>query len=367
MRIDAIIVGERHRKTMGDIAALAKSIQEVGLLHPIPVTPDGRLIAGARRLAACKLLGWTEIPVTIVPLAEILRGEYAENFHRQDVTPTEAVAIGRALEELVKTPEGRPPKETSENYASLPQGRTYDKVGEYVGMSGRTYEKAKAVVEAAEADPETFGDLPQRMDNENVDSPYRELRNRQRAISQSNSNEWDTPPQYIESARKVAHVSQATGNNEWYTPPEYIEAARAVMGDIDCDPASSEKANRIVKAAIFYSIEDDGLRQRWQGRVWLNPPYAQPLIMQFAQRLIDGLDDGVKEACVLVNNATETAWFQMFLERAQAVCFPKGRVRFLDPEGSPGAPLQGQVIFYYGPNSERFFQIFARFGGILHA
>jgi hypothetical protein len=64
--IDAIKVGERIRKDMGDIAALAKSIEDIGLLQPIIVTPDGLLLCGERRLRAAKLLGWTEIPVVIV-------------------------------------------------------------------------------------------------------------------------------------------------------------------------------------------------------------------------------------------------------------------------------------------------------------
>jgi ParB family chromosome partitioning protein len=63
--IGRIRVGERHRKDLGDIAPLAASIAEVGLLHPIVIRPDGTLIAGERRLRAAELLGWTEIPVTI--------------------------------------------------------------------------------------------------------------------------------------------------------------------------------------------------------------------------------------------------------------------------------------------------------------
>ena len=63
--IDEIIVGERVRRDMGDIEALAASIDEIGLLNPIVVTPDGRLLCGERRLLAAKLLGWKEIPVTI--------------------------------------------------------------------------------------------------------------------------------------------------------------------------------------------------------------------------------------------------------------------------------------------------------------
>ena len=66
MRIDAIQIGERYRKYIGNIEALAQSIADVGLLHPVVVTPDGELVAGQRRLAAIKLLGWTTVPVTVV-------------------------------------------------------------------------------------------------------------------------------------------------------------------------------------------------------------------------------------------------------------------------------------------------------------
>jgi ParB family transcriptional regulator, chromosome partitioning protein len=64
--VAAIHVGKRHRKELGDVAELAASIEDIGLLHPIVVTPDGQLMAGARRLAACKKLGWKRIPVNVV-------------------------------------------------------------------------------------------------------------------------------------------------------------------------------------------------------------------------------------------------------------------------------------------------------------
>src|SRR6516225_7356473 len=57
MAIADITVGARYRKDLGDIEALARSIEEVGLLHPVVVTPDGTLIAGERRIAAYKHLG----------------------------------------------------------------------------------------------------------------------------------------------------------------------------------------------------------------------------------------------------------------------------------------------------------------------
>ncbi len=167
----------------------------------------------------------------------------------------------------------------------------------------------------------------------------------------------------------VPHVSYNSGNNEWYTPPEYIAAARAVMGGIDLDPASCEVANEIVGAKTFYTAEDDGLAHDWQGRVWMNPPYSSDLIGRFADKLVRHVRQGdVTEACVLVNNATETRWFGVLLEVASCVCFIRGRVRFLDAQGNPtGAPLQGQAVLYMGKNGRSFARAFSGFGTILYA
>jgi phage N-6-adenine-methyltransferase len=159
-----------------------------------------------------------------------------------------------------------------------------------------------------------------------------------------------------------AHVSNNSGENEWYTPAPFIEAARAVMGGFDLDPASSEIANRTVKAERFFTEQDDGLKQEWPlGRIWMNPPYAQPLMGQFAEKFAAEIRKG-SEGLVLVNNATETQWFQTIAAGCSAICFPKTRIRFLDPDGNPGAPLQGQAIIYCGPDPDVFSEAFAAFG-----
>ena len=105
------------------------------------------------------------------------------------------------------------------------------------------------------------------------------------------------------------------------------------------DRASSEIANRTVQAHRYFTAENDGLAQEWPlGRIWMNPPYAQPIIGQFAEKMAQEVQRGFS-AIVLVNNATETAWFQTMATEASAICFPKGRIRFVDPKASPPAPL----------------------------
>jgi phage N-6-adenine-methyltransferase len=157
-----------------------------------------------------------------------------------------------------------------------------------------------------------------------------------------------------------------TGENEWYTPEDYVDAARAVLGDIDLDPASSEIANREhVHAGEFFSVEDDGLSRDWFGNVWLNPPYAQPFIAQFASKMVEEWKSGrVESAIALTHNYTDTAWFQELAGSASAICFTRGRVRFVSPSGELAAPTQGQAFFYFGHDVDAFAAAFAGIGFI---
>lgn len=163
------------------------------------------------------------------------------------------------------------------------------------------------------------------------------------------------------------HVAHNSGENEWYTPAWIIEAARTAMGSIDCDPASSSTANQTVKAETFFTAEDDGLGNRWDGNVWLNPPYSKELIGRFVEGVIDRYHAGeVLQACVLVNNATETLWGQALIEASAAVCFLNSRVKFLRPDGSTGAPLQGQMVCYLTAlDVAAFIEAFSAYGKVM--
>ena len=166
--------GKRHRKDLGDITALAKSIETVGLLHPVVITEDNTLVAGQRRLAACALLGWQRVPVRVVNLADIVKGEFAENSDRKTFSPLEIDAITRAMAPIVSTPVGRPKIRVNNPNK---KGKTSEKIGAFAGVSASTVQKIAKVARAAESNPERFGHLAEEMDKSgSVNSAYRKLR-----------------------------------------------------------------------------------------------------------------------------------------------------------------------------------------------
>jgi len=179
-------------------------------------------------------------------------------------------------------------------------------------------------------------------------------------------SKYDDAKYYLPSLRPASEylISARTGQPEWYTPQIYIEAARKVLGGIDLDPASSDIAQKNVKATLYYTLADDGLECGWGGRVWLNPPYASGAIDKFMAKLrlhLEGKE--VSAAITLTNNATDTDWFQKAVHLTSAICFVLGRIRFLDEDcDATGAPLQGQILMYFGKAPRRFCQEFKQFG-----
>ena len=175
--VAAIKIGPRHRRDHGDIAALARNIEGVGLLHPIVIKPDRTLIAGERRLLAFKQLGRDIIPATVIDLEKTVLGEYAENTFRKQFTPSECADIADALEPIERALArerqltGRPSEKFSEG------GEARHKVARAAGISAPSIAKARAVRDAAKTEPEKFGKLKDDMDRTGrVDGPYKRLK-----------------------------------------------------------------------------------------------------------------------------------------------------------------------------------------------
>ena len=171
-------------------------------------------------------------------------------------------------------------------------------------------------------------------------------------------------PRDIRSAKeKMAENSRLLprhGHNEYFTPPPIIEAAREAMGGIDLDPASNEHAQKWIKAKRWIGEHEDGLKQSWQGKVWMNPPYNSGLLMPFVTRL---LKEPISQAVTLLNNNTETLWSQALLKASNAVCFPKARLKFWNSEGeNKTGAIQGSMICGLKVNQSRFLKAFEPIG-----
>lgn len=165
---------------------------------------------------------------------------------------------------------------------------------------------------------------------------------------------------------RASYRTSFTGENEWYTPARYIELARSVLGTIDLDPASNNIAQATVKATNFYTAETNGLDKPWRGKVWMNPPYSQPEIVYFVDKLIEEYQSGrCTEAIILTHNSTDTRWFNGLFEKAAAICFTTGRVKFVSPKGEFAAPAMGQAFTYFGPHPEHFTEAFSEIGNVV--
>lgn len=156
-----------------------------------------------------------------------------------------------------------------------------------------------------------------------------------------------------------------TGENEWYTPKEYIDKIREVLGSIEVDPASSDFAQKTVKAKSYYSILNSGLDKSWIGTVYLNPPYSSKEINAFISKFIDEFESGnITQGIVLTNSDTDTQWYHNMTGISRALCFPRGRVKFYNKEKIGQTPT-GQTFFYCGNNEKKFIEVFAQVGIIL--
>lgn len=160
--VDQIHVPDRIRRDLGDIESLAKSIEELGLLHPIVVlhiaTGHYVLVAGERRLVACKMLGWKEIPIRCLPNQLRAReAEVAENQERKAFEPEEIGRVAALLWGEVSPEPGQTRR---------------DAVGAVFGVSGVHAERCKRLVEAL---PD-FPQLSELMSQRGAKAAERELR-----------------------------------------------------------------------------------------------------------------------------------------------------------------------------------------------
>lgn len=179
-QLQQIVIGKRRRRDFGDLQDLAQSINDRGgLLQPVAITPDNKLIAGERRMKAWALSAFAKdpIPVFVCDVDSILAGEWDENAKRKDFTLSEQVAL---LEDLEPELKRRAAERQRSGGKADPKakGEAKEQAAAIVGRSRKTLERAREIVHAAAEDPEQYGKLLADMDRTGrVNGPFRRLVN----------------------------------------------------------------------------------------------------------------------------------------------------------------------------------------------
>lgn len=145
---------------------------------------------------------------------------------------------------------------------------------------------------------------------------------------------------HADPAAMGSHQSASGGTDEWLTPPDVVQA----LGPFDLDPCSPGDRRPWDTAARHYSLQDDGLRQRWAGRVWLNPPYAT------ASRWLARLADHGQGTALIFARTETRMWFDHVWPRASGLLFLQGRLHFhyIDGRRAPANSGAPSVLVAYG-------------------
>ena len=345
-----------------DYLALKQDIADRGIIIPIEIDEAGNILDGHHRLRA-----WKELNAdghSLPPYPRVIRAGLDEKQKRNHIR-----ALNILRRHLTK-------EQRQEQWAAMRQdGMSYRQIAEASGVNASTV--LRSTVANATVQPATVvgkdgkkrkptkkprpPKAPQASIFVGDDIAEEKAKLKAKKIMDNGS----------EGASQQVHVTMfSSETNEYYTPPEYIDAARQVMGGIDLDPASHEKAQAWIQAGTFYVIADDGLNKSWFGRVWLNPPYGKDGADSnqdiWAQHLIDEYRAGnVTEAVLLVKAALGYNWFEN-LWWDWPVCFGRERLSFIRSNGSnEGKSKQGTAFLYLGSNVDRFQLVFRQFGRVI--
>jgi hypothetical protein len=189
--------------------------------------------------------------------------------------------------------------------------------------------------------------------------PYVDKSNVDRLVTEAGSiSRSDLKARYGNSDQGINDSAlMSSKSKEWYTPPEIIKSVEFVMGEIDTDPCAEPAKN--IPALWHYTAADDGLSQEWQGRVYMNPPYGDEIGDWVDKAMLEYLRGHATEIIFLAPARPDTAWYRRFRDYPR--CEIAGRLKFSGHKNSAPFP---SVVFYIGPNADRFAYEFSELGDV---
>ena len=144
----------------------------------------------------------------------------------------------------------------------------------------------------------------------------------------------------------IARALTTSASDRWFTPPDLLAEIRAFLGEYT-DPCPPSLPGQPIES---------GLWQRWEGRIFVNPPYGRVI----GRWVVKAMTEPVDELILLVPARTDAAWFQSLFDHT--ICFVRGRLRFSGARDN--APFPSALV-YRGPRPQDFAAAFAHRGSVV--
>ena len=358
---DIEVPAGRRSLNEATVRDIADSMRAVGQLQPITVIDTGesyRLISGAHRVAAARLIAdaipfeeWEDHPgigsINAIVLPYNWDGnprliEISENLHRAELTALERSELTAEWLRLTTVQSSQP--ETIESRRSdgrghRPQGGVNAAARE-LGISKADAHRAVKVAALSPEAKEAARDAG--------------LADNQAALLDAAKEK--EPERQVAAIREHSRrVMCSSESVEWYSPPHIVDIVTKFFGAIDIDPCWHPDSP--VLASATYTQADDGLSKCWAGRVYMNPPYGRTIDDWIAKLVAEHDAGNITEAVALVPARVDTEWFRRL--DAFPRCFVRGRITFSNADNPAPYP---HALIYLGRRTNEFSAAFACVG-----
>ena len=133
----------------------------------------------------------------------------------------------------------------------------------------------------------------------------------------------------------ISKVLYSSKSDNWETP-QYLFDELNNEFNFDLDVCASDLNHKCDK---YFTIEDDGLAQKWNGVVWCNPPYGRDII-----KWVKKCHDYKGLSVMLLPARTDTKWFHKYIYYQSEIRFIKGRLKFNNSANS--APFPSMIVIF---------------------
>lgn len=143
--------------------------------------------------------------------------------------------------------------------------------------------------------------------------------------------------------KATQEVMFSSKHGDWSTPQDFFDKLGWQFGPFTLDPCATADNT---KCDIFYTEENDGLKQDWSGHtVFVNPPYGRGIDRWIEKGFAAGKEADTR-VVMLIPARTDTRYWHDYVMKAAKVYFIKGRLKFGNHTNS--APFPSAVVVFDG-------------------